>query len=134
MAFEYEVALQVWHPSADSSDIIQQIGRTAGASYAAGEQRRSLSGSPLEGVYRESYCLFRLGDGEDGDLARFLEARVAELAPLKPVFAQLRATGGKIMFGILWTEGSTGEVFDVDLLAGIANLGVDLGIEVMGAR
>jgi hypothetical protein len=109
----------------------RQIGRSADASH--GEQRKALNGSSLGGIYGESYCLFRLGKGEDGQLARFLQTAVTELTPLKSVFDGLRATGGKVMFGVLWSEGPRGDVLGADLLLSIAELGFDLGIEPISA-
>ena len=128
MAFRYEVSLQIWHPSADPDFIVHQIGREADSCHARGNQPRTPKGQLLEGTYPDNYCLFRLGEREDGELATFLEAAVAELTRLKPVFDDLRATGGRIVMGILWWTGPRGEVLPVDLLASIANLGIDLGI------
>jgi hypothetical protein len=133
MAFEYRVSLQIKHPSADPNDIVQQMGRTPVRSWAVGEPRRTPAGTALEGVYRETYCVFDIGRGNDGELARFLGKAVAELDGAKSLFWDLRQTGGFINFYITWTAGERGEVFDSALLSNIARLGIDLGIEPLSA-
>jgi hypothetical protein len=133
MAFEYRVTLQIFHPSADPSDIVQRIGRTADHSWAVGEPRQTPSGRALEGAYRETYCVFEIGRGDDGELAALLGRAAAELEGAKSLFRDLRATGGSINFYVYWTVGGRGEVFDVALLSSIARLGIDLGIEPYNA-
>ena len=133
MAFEYRVSLQIRHPSADPNDIVQQIGRTPVRSWAVGEPRQTPTGRVLEGVYRETYCVFDVGRGNDGELARLLGKAVAELDGAKALFRDLRETGGSINFYVTWTAGERGEVFDTALLFSLAQLGIDLGIEPLSA-
>lgn len=134
MAFSYQVSLQIWHPSANPNDIIQSVGRAPKRPWAAGEPRRTPVGNPLSGTQRETYCVFDIGKGEDGDLAACLSRAVADLMGSAPLFHKLRATGGRLNFYVTWTPGQRGEVFDTDLLSGMALLGVDLGIEPVTAR
>lgn len=133
MAFEYRVSLQIRHPSADPNDIVQQIGRTAVRSWAVGEPRQTPAGTALQGVYRETYCAFDIGRGDDGELARILRRAVVDLDGAKSLFRELRETGGSINFFVTWTAGERGEVFDAALLSSIAQLGIDLGIEPLSA-
>lgn len=109
------------------------MGRTPVRSWAVGEPRRTPAGTPLEGFYRETYCAFHIGRGEDGELARLLGKAVAELEGVRTLFRDLRETGGSINFYVTWTAGEHGEVFDAALLSNIAQLGIDLGIEPLSA-
>ena len=134
MAFHYRVSLQIRHPSADPSDIIQGLGRKPSRHWAAGDARKTPTGTALSGTYPETYCAFPLGGGEDGELALCLSEAVAELTEATAFFHDLRETGGSITFYVTWGAGDRGEVFGVDLLSRIANLGVDLGIEPLSAE
>jgi hypothetical protein len=134
MAFEYRVSLQIKHPSANPQDIIEGLGRMPLRYWAVGEPRRTPIGTALPGTQRETYCVFAVGEGNDGELADCLRSAVADLESAAPLFQELRATGGSINFYVSWTAGERGEVLDTKLLFSIAQLGVDLGIEPLSAR
>ena len=129
MAFSYRVSLQVKHPDADPKSMTVGIGLPAKRSWSAGEERQTPKGTSLSGRYRESYCVFDLGAGRDGELANFLRRTIGELEHAAAFIGELRRTGGKLTFFISWSPGERGEVFDVELLAALARLGIDLGVE-----
>jgi hypothetical protein len=129
MAFHYSVSLQVRHPSADPQAIALGIGLPASRCWAVGGQRVTPKGALLTGTYRESYCAFDLGSEDDGELADFLRNALARLEQSALFLTELRATGGALNFFVSWSPGERGEVFDVALLADMARLGIDLGIE-----
>ena len=88
-------------------------------------------GSPLGGVYKHSYCSFDLASQEDGELAQCLRDAVARLTPKEEFLQELRMSGGSAMFFVFWyPNGDTGEVFEVGLLKKMAELGIDLGLNV----
>lgn len=129
MSFHYSVSLQVWHPSDTPKYIASSIGLTPNRSWEVGEPRCTPKGLPLTGTYCESYCVFDLGGGDDGRLADFLDDILATLEQAAPFISELRRTGGKVSFFVSWSPGERGEVFRVELLANMARLGIDLGIE-----
>ena len=86
-------------------------------------------GTPLDGKYRESYCVFHLDDRDDGELANYLAETLKKLESQAAFLTHLRGSGGKISFYVSWTPGCRGETIDVGLLADMARLGIDLGIE-----
>ncbi|KQN40318.1 hypothetical protein ASG37_00425 [Sphingomonas sp. Leaf407] len=128
MAFKYSVSLRVRHPDVDPEKMIVGIGRTARRYWTVGEERKTPKGTPLPGIYRESYCAFDLGESEDGQLADFLRQTLVELEHAADFIRDLRRTGGEVSYYVSWFPGDTGETFDVDLLADMARLGIDLGI------
>jgi hypothetical protein len=134
MAFSYTVSLQVWHPDADPQSIIAEIGLVPFRSWARGDERETPKGTPLPGTYPESYCVFHLGDREDGELANFLREILAKLEHVAAFTSELRRIGGRISFFISWSAGDRGEVFDVELLANMARLGIDLGIDPLNSQ
>ncbi|WP_267389732.1 hypothetical protein [Sphingomonas sp. GC_Shp_3] len=129
MAFSYRVSLQVRHPDIHPQKLIDGIGLPAARYWAAGDERMTPKGTLLPGTYRESYCLFNLGEGEDGELASFLRRTLVELEQVATFISDLRGTGGQVSYYVSWYPGDHGEVFDVELLAGMARLKIDLGIE-----
>lgn len=129
MAFSYRVSLQVRHPYADPERIIAGIDLPCIRSWAAGEPRSTPKGALLTGARKESYCAFDIGRGDDGDLANSLRKALKRLESSAAFIAELRQTGGNLNFFISWSPGERGEVFDVDLLAHMARLGIELGIE-----
>jgi hypothetical protein len=129
MAFDYRVTLQVRHPNIDPQRIVAAIGLPPGRYWEAGEKRSTPKGESLPGTFRESYCYFDLGEGSDGQLADFLGHALGKLEHAAEFIAELRQTGGSVNFYVSWFLGPHGEVFDIDLLAAMARLGIDLGIE-----
>ncbi|WP_156353263.1 MULTISPECIES: hypothetical protein [unclassified Sphingomonas] len=129
MVFSYRVSLQVWHPDTDPERMIAGIGRPARRHWKVGEERTTPNGTPLPGTYRESYCVFDLGEGDDGQLAAFLRRTLVELEHAAEFISDLRRTGGKVGYYVSWFPGDHGETFDADLIAGMARLGLDFGVE-----
>lgn len=128
MAFSYSVSLQIKHPDVDPRLIIDAIGLPPLRCWAAGDERVTPKGNPLPGTYDESYCVFDLGAGSDGELADFLRQAVHRLEHAAIFIGGLRQTGGKLNFFVSWSPGERGEVFDVELLTDMARLGIDLGM------
>ena len=129
MSFSYRVSLQVRHPNADPQWMVAGIGLPPLRCWAVGQERETPEGAPLPGTYRESYCVFNLGEGDDGELADFLRETLRRLEHAADFIGELRRTGGKVNFFVSWSPGARGEVFDVELMANMARLGIDLGID-----
>jgi hypothetical protein len=102
--------------------------------WARGDQRETPKGTPLPGTYPESYCVFHLGDRDDGELANFLREILAKLEHVAAFTRELRRIGGRVSFHISWSAGDRGEVFDVELLANMARLGIDLDIDPLNSQ
>lgn len=133
--FDLRVSLRVKHPTLDPSEIAVQLGREPDASWKAGEPRMTPDGSILEGLRKESYCNFPIGAGGDGELAACLRAALDELASKGSFLQEIGATGGSLMFYTYWyPNGDTGEVFGATLLQTMADLGIELGINVYDDR
>jgi len=133
MAFEYRVSLQIRHPSADPNEIVRRMGQAPVRVWRVGEPRVTPKGTALGGTYRETYCVFHVGSGDDGELASCLRRAVADLEGAKHLFEDLRSEGGSIKFHVTWSTGERGDVFDTSLLSGMVELGIDLGIEPLSS-
>ncbi|MEN3749495.1 DUF4279 domain-containing protein [Sphingomonas sp. HF-S3] len=132
MSNSYSVSLQIWHPDADPQDIIAGFGLPPKRYWKVGDQRVRPNGIPLEGRYRESYCVFDLEDGGGRELSRYLADVLTTLESSTEFIRQLRDTGGKVSFYIIWERGDgRGDSFDVPLLSTMARIGIDLGIQTL---
>jgi hypothetical protein len=131
MTFGYSVSLQVRHPNADPAKIRSTMALPCFRSWAVGEQRSTPKGELLHGTYDHSYCAFEIGEGDDGKLADLLRQALKSLQPYEAFLTEIRRTGGKINFYSGWSRGDTGEIFDVTLLAEMARIGIDPGIELV---
>lgn len=130
MSNRYSVSLQIWHPEADPAIIIGGIGLSPRRFWKVGDKRALSKGAIVDGVYRESYCLFDLESSEDKELSDFLGEVIDGLANATDFISQLRQTGGKVSFFVAWEQGDCrGEIFEVALLSRMARAGIDLGIQ-----
>lgn len=134
MSFDYKVSLQVRHPDADPAHIVAGLGIPVSRSWKAGDCRSTPKGAELPGKYRETYCLFVLGRGKDGELAKCLARSVNILQPKREHLKWITDTGGSLNLYVGWVVGERGAVFDARLLNDIAQLGIDLGIEPFRAK
>jgi len=131
-AFRYSISLRVTHPRWSVDQIVAAFELTPKYSWAVGDSRVAPSGKPLGGTRKDSYCLFEVERGEDGEVARSLGNAVDLLMPRKANLLALRASGGTISFYVFWqAEGDTGEVMNLTLLANMVELGIELDLNVI---
>ena len=129
--FDYRVSLRVTHPTLDPGAIANELGLQASHSWAAGEARETPEGTPLSGVRKECYCTFDIASGDDGEVAGRLRAALSQFKPQRDFLRQISSSGGSLMSYVFWyPAGDTGEVFSVALLHEMADLGIELGINV----
>jgi uncharacterized protein DUF4279 len=132
-SYQYDISLRVRHPSLDPAEITSALGLNPSRSWRAGEARTTPKGNPLEGRYSNSYCVVKLGKGRwpDRTLTVVINELLDQLTPHQPLFERIRAQGGTVEFFIGWFfDGSSGDVFDCDLLARMADLKIDLSLDV----
>jgi hypothetical protein len=89
----------------------------------------------LGGQNRESYWTTRLIEDRwpPTGLAVLLGRVLDQLAPHRLFFHEIRSQGGTIELFVGWFfDGQSGDVFDYDLLARMADLKIDLSLDVYG--
>ena len=100
--------------------------------WTAGDERRTPIGRPLGGRRSESYCVQRIGEGDDGELAHFLHSQIAEFGLREDKVRAFRSTGGSLAFFVSWhPTGDSGETFDADLLLRMGELGIGIELNVL---
>lgn len=130
--YSYIVSLRFFHPTLSPDLVADQLQLTASASWTAGEPRQTPKGTLIGGIRQESYAAFRIADGDDGQLPEALMAALGQLHPHGEFLAMFKQTGGEIAFFVSWhVDGDAGMTLDASLLAEIATLGIDLGINIL---
>ena len=102
----------------------------------AGEPRVTPDGTPLRGVREQTYWSSRILHPESVDLVDALEANLSSLEPHKDFLRELVETGGEIEYFIGWftTDTSGGETLDWELLQRLADLRINLALDVYGNK
>ena len=129
--FEFAVSLRVTHPDIDPAVITDVLGVTPDRCWKVGDPRVTPKGAALEGVYRESHWIAALGNGSDGEIAHCLEQALDRLSRHGTFLTDLRKGGGDLQLFVFWGgNGNTGAVLDAALLGRMAELGIDLRLDV----
>ena len=132
--FKYHVSLRVHHPDLDPEKIINILGIKAEFKWKAGTKRKTPRGRSLTGVYDSTYCCFELKHSKEVRLVDFLKRYNRKLYKQKDFFETIRSTGGKLEYFIGWFfDKDSGEIFDLELLKQLVELGIDLSLSVYGA-
>ncbi len=128
----FTVSLRFWHPSIDPSEITLALGLEPKRAVKAGDARTTPKGTPLSGIFRETYWYVNMAEGymPPQELAGELDQLLNKLMPHRPFFERIRAQGGRSEFSIgFWLGGQAGETYPTVLLAKMAALGLDLSLD-----
>lgn len=129
--FRFDVSLRVKHPALGSDEICRALGMPADVTWQVGAHRTTPTGRQLPGVYEYSYCVFRFDVPADVSLADFIKAKNASLLARRDFLVDLRKSGGTVEYFVGWYSGAnSGELFDWQLLKELADLRVDLALDV----
>jgi len=134
-AYQSKISLRLRHPSLDPTEITSALHLNASRSGRAGEPRTTPTGRRLQGENRESYWAARLIEGRwpPTGLAVLLGHVLDQLAPHRHFFHGFRSQGGTIELFVGWFfDGQSGDVFDCDLLARMADLKIGLSLDIYG--
>jgi hypothetical protein len=132
-SYQYKVSLRIRHPYREPADITSALGLNPSRCWRAGEPRSTPKGSPLEGNYSESYWTARLAEGRwpETALTVVIGDLLQQLGAHKNFFHEIRSEGGRIEFFVGWFfDRQSGGVFSSDLLAQMADLKIDLSLDV----
>jgi Domain of unknown function (DUF4279) len=130
---QYKISLRVWHPSMDPAEITRMLGFPPSRSGKAHEPRNRPSGQLLQEALSKTYWTATVAAGEcpTKKLPTAIAELLDQLESRRSFLAKIRAEGGIVEFFVGWfLDGSTGDVFDCELLARIADLKVNLSLDV----
>ena len=134
--YTYAITLRVFHPDIEPTEITNALSLEPVRAWKAGHSRQTPKGTPLEGVYRESYWYTELiPDGEHSSegtlLEEYLDHIATKLAPSTQFFARIRAEGGRVeLFIGTYGARNFGFEFSPTLLASLAGIGLSLAFDV----
>jgi hypothetical protein len=130
------ISLRLTHPSLDPSEITSALHLNPSRSWCAGEPRTTPTGRQLQGQNRETYWTAHLVEGRwpPARLPVLLGQALDQLAPHRDFFHGICSQGGTIELFVGWffDDQNAGDVFDCDLLARMADLRIDLSLDVYG--
>ena len=133
--FDYSVSLRLIHPTIGPLEMAEELDRQPKYSWALGEPRRTPKGTVLPGVRKQNYCSFDLVSGSDGELAKSLLSEIDLLKKHREFLHTVYDLGGSAMLYVFWyPNGDTGEVFSVPLLRDLADLRIEIGLNVYDDR
>jgi hypothetical protein len=134
--YSYSISLRLCHPNIDPAEITRFLALEPKYAWKAGNPRQTPKGTPLEGVYRESFWTSNLiphGEepSEETLLEEYLDHFAKQLAPSRDFFARVRSEGGRAELFIGTYGGRNfGFEFPPSLLNTIADIGLSLSFDV----
>ncbi len=134
--YSYSISLRLCHPSIDPAEITRALALKPNRAWKAGEPRQTPKGTPLEGVYRESYWYTDLlPDGEHSSegtwIEEYLDHFAKQLASSRDFFLRVRSEGGRVeLFIGLYGDRNFGFELPPSLLGAIADMGLSLSFDV----
>jgi len=135
-AYEYTIAARIKHPSIDPAVVTEALGLQPQHSWKAGAARRTPTGEPLEGRYRESYWTAQIVDAErisstEMPLEVALAQSVALLQKNEKFLAKVADEGGSAeLFIGIFGAGNLGIELPPTLLARFGRLGVAISLDI----
>lgn len=130
----YEISLRIWHPTLTRNRISEGLTRESHAGWNVGDPRKSIANLPIT-PHEHTYWTSRLTTGEVHPLNVALKEVCGTLQPYTEFLAEIRRTGGRAELFVGWfsTE-NLGETLSYLSLEAIANLGLDLALDIYSER
>jgi hypothetical protein len=134
--YTYAISLRISHPNIEPLEITNALGLEPVRTWKAGTPRQTPKGTPLEGIYRETYWYTRLIPGgehpsEGTSLEDYLDHFAQQLARHRDFFARVREEGGRVeLFIGTYGARNYGFEFSPSLLTAIGVLGLSLSFDV----
>jgi len=133
-SYRCRASLRIIHPTIDPREITLANGLTPRFSCQVGKLRVSPKGRPLEGIWESSNWVAELAAGEPPacTLSAALTNALEQVSSRGDFFHRMRSEGAKVEFYVGWHfyRGNTGEAFDSVLLGRMAELGIQLSLDV----
>jgi hypothetical protein len=121
----------VWHPTLPHDSISDRIGLPERFAHTAGDARTSPSGSPLGGVYEDTYVSMQMVRKKTVELGDEIESCYSIIEVHSDFIKSIVDTGGKVEFYVSAFLNDLGG-FELDslLLKRLADTGIGFAIEL----
>lgn len=129
--FKFDLSFRIFHPSMDVGGIITKLNMKPAFSKNIGEQRKTPKGKLLSGIYDSSYVSFKLDEPNITVLSECIAYWNKYLLKYKEFLKEIYSSGGKLEYFIGWySEGNSGEVFEIDLMKELVDLGINIALDI----
>lgn len=128
----FDVSLRFRHPTRSADEISAEFNLQPRFHWNVGDLRRKSDGSLGDGVRDSSYWSHEVASGKVCGLADALEENIATLEPHAAFLREFIASGGEVEYfiGLFTTSMSGGVTLSPELLRRIADLGINISIDV----
>ena len=131
--FRYDISLRITHPTMHPQQICDRLGLQAKRMWKVGQPRVTPTGTPLSGVYKQTYCTFSLACSRKDELERFIERSNKILQPHKRFLRHISSTGGSIEYFVgMYLDKNHGVILSPELLDELAKLQITLALDLYG--
>lgn len=125
------VSLRVWHPSVLSAEMTKAIGLSPSLSNDVGAGRRTPTGQVLDGVYPQTYWLYKFGFPKKTEIEDCITKALVVLSPKRDFLNRICSTGGRCeLFIGMFLEKNAGFELGRDLIRQVAAVGLALSFDV----
>lgn len=125
------VSLRIWHPSVLSDEMTKALGLSPSLSNDVGATRKTPTGQILDGIYPQTYWLYKFGFPKENEIEDCLAKALAMLSPKRDFLNRVCSTGGRCeLFIGMFLERNAGIELDRDLIRQVADAGLALGFDV----
>jgi hypothetical protein len=134
--FHYNVSLHVRHPDMNPDLISRELAlQPTHRPTRRGEAKTTPNGTPREGHWEFSHWSHSFDIVQDGELVEFLRHLAGTLEPHREFLQRIVADGGAVeCFVGIFTDSNCDQVLPFDLLGKLADLRVDLRLDLYGRK
>jgi hypothetical protein len=127
----FSMSLRVWHPKRSADEILRVVRLPIRFHHTVGDPRKTPKGTPLEGIYKETYCCFEL----EKKTREYPERRITHWCQVieahSEFLADLVQTGGKAEFYVsVFLDGDRGFELDNELLTRMCAFRLGIAVEM----
>ena len=132
--YRFKVSLGFKHPTADLSFLSQVLALEPLRTWRVGESRTTPKGTPLDGVWRDSYWIAQLPTEQSLCVEESLLSLAGQLKPHAQLFRDLIDSGGAVYLsiGLFLNSISGGFLLEQEVLTEYANIGIALDFDIYG--
>ena len=132
--YNYALSFRAHHPTLSAKEVRAVFRMRPKISRRVGEPRRTPRGNLLKGVWKNTYLCFEVTVRVGEELPDAIERILKKLRKRSKEIQAFRASGGRMDFFIgIFVERNKGVTFEPDLLAELADVGIELQLDIYGS-
>jgi hypothetical protein len=128
---KYSLSFRILHPVMSPKLVSAELGLEPQRAWEAGTPRTSPRGTPLTGTHQSSYWSYKYDNVAGKTLAAAVRDLASNLMPHRTFIRSVSDKGGRSEIFVGWFgDGNTGEIFDFKILTMLADMKIDLALDV----